>query len=268
MGKSMFFALAGLVAAPVLAHDFWLQPLRFSLPAPGSVAMRIFVGHGSARDRWGLSVDRVILFRSIGPDGMIDRKKTLTLGSPDIDAVVPLAKPGAYILAFQSSPSTSDLPFLRFNDYVAEEGLTPIAANRKANRTERANGREMYSRRGKAIVQVGPLDAAGIGRVTRPIGLSLEIVPERHPATLKSREPLPVRIFYRGRPLPGALVKLTNLAADEKPVATARTDRAGRAVFPIPSNGQWQFNVIWSEVVRGNASVDYNTTFSSLTFGS
>ena len=267
MRKIFVLSLVALGSAPSFAHDFWLQPSRFSLTVPGAVPIRIYVGHGAARDRWGLAADRVVLFRSIGPDGLIDRKGALTLGSPAIDAVVPLAKPGTYVLAFQSSPSTSDLPFLRFNDYIAQEGIAPIIANRETSGTQRANGREIYSRRAKAVVQVGPLDAGGIARVTRPIGLSLEIVPERHPSTLKSGEPLPVRILYRGQPLPGALVKLTNLDADEKPVATARTDRAGRTRFTIPSHGQWQFNVIWADILKGNASADYVTTFSSLTFG-
>jgi uncharacterized GH25 family protein len=267
MRKVISILLAGLVAAPALAHDFWLQPLQFSHPEPGPVPLHIYVGHGAARDRWGLPVDRVVLFRSIGPDGLIDRKPMLTLGAPGVDAVVPLAKPGTYILAFQSSPSTSDLPFLRFNDYVTQEGLTPIAANREKTGTQRTNGRELYSRRAKAIVQIGALDAAGIARVTKPIGLSLEIVPERHPSSLKPGEPLPVRIFFRGKPLAGALVKLTNLNADDKPVSTGRTDRVGRARFMLPSRGQWQFNVIWSEVLPRHATADYVTTFSSLTFG-
>ena len=65
------------VGTAATAHDFWLQPLRFALAAPGAVPMRIYVGHGSARDRWGLGADRVVLFSSIGPDGLINRKSSL-----------------------------------------------------------------------------------------------------------------------------------------------------------------------------------------------
>ena len=255
------------VGPAAAAHDFWLQPLRFALAAPGAVPMRIYVGHGSARDRWGLAADRVLLFSSVGPDGLVNRKSNLQLGAPDIDAIVPLAQPGTYVFAFQSTPSTSDLPYLRFNDYVAVEGVTPIATHRAGIGAERKNGRELYSRRAKTIVEIGPVGPAGIARATRAVGLSLEIVPERHPATLKPGERLPVRILYRRKPLAGALVKLTNLDADEKPVAMARTDAAGRASFVIPAKGQWQFNVIWADVIKGNPTADYMTTFSSLTFG-
>ncbi len=256
-----------LIATPVVAHDFWLQPVRFIMMAPGAVPMLIYVGHGAARERWGLGSDRVVQFRSSGPDGLLDRKPNLTLQGPRFDAAVPLKKPGSYVFAFQSRPSISDLPFLRFNDYVAAEGLTPIAAHRDAMATQRSNGRESYSRRGKAIVQIGPIDPTDVARVTRPIGLSLEIVPERHPLLLNAGEPLVIRVLYNRQPLADALVKLNNLDADATPIKMIRTDKSGRATFVIPKHGAWQFNVIWAEVAKGNASVDYVTTFSSLTFG-
>jgi uncharacterized GH25 family protein len=256
-----------LVAAPGLAHDFWVQPARFILAGPGAVPMLIYVGHGAARERWGVGIDRVVQFQSSGPDGLVNRMGNLTLQGPRFDAVVPLEKPGSYVFAFQSRPTVSDLPFLRFNDYVATEGLTPIAAHRRVTASQRANGRELYSRRAKTIVQIGPVDPAGTARVTHPIGLSLEIVPERHPLLLKPGEKLPVRVLYNRRPLAGALIKLTDLDADADPVAKLRTDATGRASFVIPHKGSWQFNVVWAAVTKGNPSAEYATTFSSLTFG-
>ncbi len=256
-----------LATTPVFAHDFWLQPVRFIMAVPGAVPMLIYVGHGAARERWGVGIDRVVQFKSSGPDGLIDRKSSLTLDGPQVDAVIPLAKRGSYVLVFQSLASTSDLPFLRFNDYVTTEGLTPISTNRERTGTQKSNGRELYSRRAKAIVQIGPVDAAGAMRVTKPVGLSLEIVPDRHPLLLKPGEKLPVRVLFNRRPLGGALVKLTDLDADAVAVATMKTDASGRASFMIPHKGKWQLNIVWSEVVSGNPAADYVTTFSSLTFG-
>lgn len=268
MRKIIWGAVAIMaVTTPVLAHDFWIQPTRFTLAEPGAVPVLLYVGHGAARERWGVSADRVVLFRTVGPDGMVDRMSTLTLDGPRVDAVVPLSRPGAYLLAFQSKPAASELPYLRFNQYLAEEGLTPIQANRKRTNTERSNGKEQYSRRAKSIVQVGPVDAASIARVTRPVGLSLEIVPERHPGTLKTGEALPVRVYYNRKPLAGALVKLTNLNDDDKPLKTQRTNAAGRTSFIVPRTGSWQFNVVWADVTTGNPAADYNTVFSSLSFG-
>ena len=234
-------------------------------PLPCSRAPRSPV-HGAARERWGLDASRVVQFKSIGPDGAVDRKPQLTLGAPNADALVVLPRPGGYLFAFQSSPSRSALPFVRFNDYVAEEGLTSIALDRKRRNAERAEGRELYSRRAKTIVQVGPLDTASAVRVTRVVGLELEIVPGVHPQAVPVRQPMPLRIFWKGRPLAGALVKLTDLDADAKPVAVLRSNSDGHANVVLPRKGNWQVNVIWSEPLPPGAGAEYRTVFSSLSF--
>jgi len=78
---------------------------------------------------------------------------------------------------------------------------------------------------------------------------------------------LPIRLLYQGRPLGGALVKLTRLENDATPLETHLTDRAGRATFAMPSSGTWLLNVIWTRVQPSSAETDYDTVFSSLSFG-
>ncbi|MGX7896501.1 DUF4198 domain-containing protein [Tsuneonella sp. HG222] len=259
-------AISGLLVVPAAAHDFWIQPSRFVTDRPGVVPVSFYVGHGSARERWGVGAEHVVLFKTAGPDGLVDRMKDLRLGQRSFDAIVPLAEPGAYVFGLQSATAESDLPAVRFDDYVATEGLTPIARDRKAKGNRLANGREIYSRRAKAIVQVGPVDAEDIRQVTRPANLKLEIVPDKHPLLLETGDRLPVRVLYNGKPLGGALVKLTDLQNDAEPVSTARTGAGGRIAMAIPRGGQWQMNVVWADVLTNNTKVDYATTFSSLSF--
>jgi uncharacterized GH25 family protein len=125
---------------------------------------------------------------------------------------------------------------------------------------------ESYRRVTKAIIQVGPLDSRAPTHATTPLGLPLEIVPERNPYAGSGGE-MPVRVFFEGEPLPGALVKLTRLEHDETPVEVRRTDFAGRASFPLVPSGTWLLNVVWTKPVSGPSDVDFDTTFSSLTFG-
>ncbi len=266
MRKLLTAAALTLVAVPALAHDFWIQPDRFVYDAPAIVPVSMFVGHGQARDRWGVSVDHIILFNTSGPDGFVNRQRELRMNGNGYDARVSLSKPGAYVIGLQSTYANSNLPAVRFNDYIKTEGVTPILAYRTRNKQERADGREKYSRRAKAIVQVGAVDADSVKRVTSPMGFHLEIVPGRHPQLLGARNTLPVQVLFKGRPLAGALVKLTNLANDEKPVATHRTDRNGRASFRFTQPGNWQMNVVWAETLGDKAEADFDTTFSSLSF--
>jgi uncharacterized GH25 family protein len=249
------------------AHDFWLQPSSFRVSPGQSVSISMQVGHGQARQRWAVSNDRVLMLRRTGPDGATDLKPALRQAG-EADLALPFPAPGVQVLSMASSHAQSELLAIRFNDYLKEEGLTPAMRVRDAQRQTNAPGREIYSRRAKSLVLVGPSGAADDARVTRPLGLTLEIVPDRNPYTLKPGEGLPVRVFYEGRTLPGATVKLTNLDFDMKPLATKTTDAAGRAVFDVPRSGRWLLNVVWTRPIKGDPRGDFDTTFSSLTFGS
>ena len=254
-----------VVAAPALAHDFWIQPERFQT-APGTpIAATFLVGHGEARERWGNN-DRIILLGDFFDGRRQDRRALLRSGG-SADLITSFKEPGLHVLGLQTNYAFSELPAVRFNDYAKEEGLVTALAVRKREGKINSAGRERYSRRAKALIQVGRATPANQYYATRPIGLKLEIVPERNPYALPASRQLPVHVLYNGRRLPNATIKLTRLEADERPVAVAITDQAGRASFRVPQTGNWLLNVVWTEAVRGDSRVDFDTTFSSLTFG-
>ncbi len=255
-----------LASTPLVAHDFWIQPQRFQAAPGAPVAMTFQVGHAAARERWG-RLDRIILLQDFASGRRNDLRADLRNDGGPADVVTRFAAPGLHVIAMQSNYATSSLPSIRFNDYAKLEGLTPILAARQRTGTSNQAGRERYSRRAKALIQVGAQTAANSAQATRALGFKLEIVPERNPYALGASRLLPVLVMYNGRRLPGATVKLTNLEFDAKPLATAITDRNGRATFRVPAVGSWLVNVLWSEAVRGDPNVEFDTTFSSLTFG-
>lgn len=262
----MALGLLAAFAGPALAHDFWLQPADFRVAPGQTTPVSIQVGHGQSRQRWAVKSDRVLMMRQIGPSGVIDQRDALRRAGTG-DLPLRFATPGVHVLALQTNHAQSDLPALRFNDYLKEEGLTPAAALRARQGKTGAPGREIYSRRAKTLVLVGANDAASNALVTKPVGLTLEIVPERNPYSLKPGQALPVQVLYDGRPLAGATVKLTNLDFDMKPVAVKLTDKAGRAAFDVPLTGVWLLNVIWTKPITGDLRGDFDTTFSGLSFG-
>ncbi len=253
------------VATGASAHDFWVQPRSFNPAVDQADPVTIEVGHGPFRSRWSGALDRVVLFRNQSPGGKVDLKPVLH-PTPDQDAILSFSAPGTQMLLFESTDALSNLPSIRYNDYAKVEGLTPALEYRARTGQTEANGRESYSRRCKALIDVG-----GGGKpnpaITRPVGFTLEIVPAISPYALKPGQPLPVQVLYQGRPLAGALVKLTNLEFDVRPVSMHLTDASGHARFVVPRTGDWLVNVIWTRPIKGNPKADFETTFSSLTFG-
>jgi uncharacterized GH25 family protein len=256
-------------ASFIIAHDFWLQPTEYWISPDAVTSITLQVGHGPFRQRSPIPARRITRFEVIAPKGaVVDLHERLRLGGATEDGDFQLRNPGTYVLVLQTDNSAqTHLPSIRFNDYLKVEGLTPALEQRARLHRMDADGSERYSRCAKSIVQVGTSGAGSQDQVSKPVGLPLEIVPEASPYAVPRSATLPVRVIYAGRPLAGALVKLTNLKNDASPFEVHLTDHDGRATFPMPNSGTWLLNVIWTMALPRSDETDFETVFSSLSFG-
>src|SRR5215468_25886 len=253
---------------PGAAHDFWVQPGEYQVMPGLATSVTLFVGHGPDRQRSAIAARRITRFEAVGPRGIrMDFHSSLQLGGRRNDGTVVFRQPGTYVLVLQTDARAySLLPAIRFNDYLRVEGLTPALLFRERTHRTSAEGSETYSRQAKTIIRVGD-EPDPAPAVTQPLGLPLEIVPDADPYAERCPKKLPLHVLYRGRPLSGALVKLTDLEHDANPIEMHLTDEKGRAVFSAHERGTWLLNVIWTEVAPASSDADFETTFSSLTFG-
>ena len=266
MLRTVKFLLPFMMSGTALAHDFWLQPRSWQVAPGADMPFVVEVGHGSFRQQWGADASHLLVLDDHARGVQADLRSLFKPGGDVPHLTYAFRQPGLHIVSLVSTDTPSNLPSIRFNDYITAEGLTPAIDARTRTQTMTDNGRELYSRRAKALIQVGPVTSRDDGLATRPLGLTLEIVPLRNPYSLKADRILPVQILYNGRPLPGALVKLTSLEFDVRPLEAARSNAAGRVAFRIPPVGSWLVNVIWTRPIT-SPDADFQTVFSSLTFG-
>ena len=252
----------------VRSHDFWVQPASYRVIAGTESSLTLQVGHGPFRQRSLIPLKRILRFEAIGPGGSReDLRSRLQLGGRMSDGTIEFTPQGVYVLVLQTDARAySLLPAIRFNDYLRYEGLTPALEYRERSHRMAMDGSESYSRQAKALVQVGS-PSGRQPQVTKPVGLVLEIVPDVDPYATPRPRTLPVHVLYEGRRLAGALVMLTNLEHDANPVEVQVTDRNGEAQFATPQSGEWLLNVIWTKLAPRAADTDFQTVFSSLSFG-
>jgi uncharacterized GH25 family protein len=253
----------------ILAHDFWVQPSEYWINSGALTGLTLQVGHGPFRQRSPIPARRITEFEAIAPnDERIDLRAQLRPGQTQEDGQFQLDHPGVYVLVLQTDNlAQSHLPAIRYNDYLKVEGLTPALDQRSLSHHEDADGSERYSRCAKSIVQVGLPGNEAVGIVGKPVGLPLEIVPEVNPYGVPRPAMFPVHVLYEGHPLAGALIKLTNLNDDALPLEVHVTDLEGHASFTMPRSGTWLLNVIWTKALPKSAETDFETVFSSLSFG-
>ncbi|WP_018147738.1 DUF4198 domain-containing protein [Henriciella marina] len=246
------------------AHDFWVEPETFTPEAGQSVALNLFVGHGAEKSGWPVKSHRVIGLRSVGPDGLVNQASGAASLRPPLSAK--LDDVGTHVVFVETTNSFSELEAEKFNDYVANEGIRPIALERVRQRMEDAPGRELYSRRGKAVVQVG-CPSSDNGAWKQEIGLTLEIIPGKNPVEWDTEDPMPLKVMFHGEPVAGATLHITNLD-DDTLTFSAETGSDGRTdIAASLTEGRWLVHTVWAEPAEGLLeNADFQTVFSSITF--
>jgi hypothetical protein len=103
---------------------------------------------------------------------------------------------------------------------------------------------ESYTKHAMTFVRVAPhkSDSAWIADKswTRPLGLALELVPERDPTALRAGDTLVVRVLRHGVPLPGFSVGA--IREGRTKAIFFHTDAAGRARVIVDADGRWLLN--------------------------
>ncbi|WP_026942535.1 DUF4198 domain-containing protein [Hellea balneolensis] len=266
---SLFFgtALSLSLSTYAQAHDFWLAPQNYYMEKARPIPLAIMIGHPQDKSRWSLSPHRVVSLSSLGPNGITDHQNRMTPLTPTGDVILSLKDEGTHMVMIETTSAVSILPPEKFTDYVNEEGLTPIIAHRSEYELNDEDGREIYSRRGKALVQIGDMTDQKAAYVTRPVGMTLEIVPQVNPYALKAGAELTSTVYYRGNPIEGVSIGLISLDTEKGLVRTQITNAEGQVSFDRPVTGQWMLHAVWSDPMENTLTADYDTIFSSLSFG-
>jgi len=256
---SLAIATLVLSAAPLSAHDMWIEPTTFSPEAGKIVGVRLRVGQDLLGDPLGY--DPALIDQFVFEDAS-GRKPVVSRAGADPAGLLRVATPGLVVIGYRSRPSAVELTPEKFNQYLKEEGLDAVAAQRALRHETGATGRELFSRCAKSLVLSGPTSAA---QGDRALGFTLELVAERNPYTIPGGQDLPFRLTYQDRPLAGALVVAIN-RLNPMDKAAARTDSDGRVHLTLKQGGMWLVKAVHMVPAPAGAGADWQSYWASLTF--
>ena len=221
--------------------------------------MHLVVGQrfrGDALPRNPALIERFVLVSGAGELPVAGRPADEPAG------LVTPAQAGLAWVAYRSLESPLSLDADRFEEYLRDEGLEWVIADRARRGESGRPSRELFSRAAKALVKVGGAGSAGFDR---PLGLALELVPEKDPYALRRGEDLPVRLLLQGRPLAGVLVSALPYASPEAK-QSLRSDRDGRVRFREIGPGVWLVKAVQMVRVADDPNADWRSVWASLTF--
>lgn len=252
-------AVLALSAAPLAAHDMWIEPTSFAANAGKIIGLRLRVGQDFLGDPIPRDPALIEEFVSVDSSG---RKPVYGHDGADPAGLVSLTQPGLLTIGYQSRPRPIVLPAPTFNQYLREEGLDGIAALRAQRNQTNADAREVFLRCAKSLVNSG---AASKAEVDRVLGFTLELVAGKNPYTMSVGDDLPVSLTYEGHALAGALVVAMNRANPAAKIMS-RTDDKGHITLHLSQEGIWMIKAVHMVPAATAVNADWASFWASLTF--
>lgn len=256
MIRALTTTAALLCSAALQAHDFWIEPSTFHPAAGMTVSVGLRVGQNFVGDpvpRVGTYIERFTVRQG--------RQESEIVGSEGSDPAGMFTAGGAVsaVIAYASKPSRVELPAAKFEDYLRQQGLERIVAERARRGERAAAGREIFSRCAKSILAGARPSVA----TTQPAGLRYEIVPSSDPTS--GGGPFRGRVIYERTPAAGMLVEAVFLKQPSIRLST-RSDAAGRFSFALPRAGVWLIKSVHMIDAPRGSGAEWESLWASLTF--
>ncbi len=257
------FVLAILLSANVFAHEYWFEPETF-FPAPGEkTVVHLYVGDGLIKDREErpFQLSKTTMFQVFSTGNSLDLKTSL------IDEALPIynfsaAQTGNYMLAMERNWTYIKLEPQKFEDYLREDGMEYISAERAKLGETAKEGRERYSRFIKSLLQVGDTRNE---TYKKNLGLKLEIMPLENPYSKRVGDKLKFQILFDGKPLANRTI-----FADNRNSATQKmtTDKNGKIFVKLDRSGLWLVRLVTMQRCTADCGeADWESFWGAITFG-
>jgi uncharacterized GH25 family protein len=251
-----------LFAAPVAAHEFWIEPEAYRVEPGGAIRADLKTGQDFKGNVFPYLRDRFVSYRLTGRNGTGDVSR-YDGASPSLD--VRAAQPGLNIVTYHSTPDRLIYrDWEKFTAYAEYEGLDGAVAEHRARGLPEVDFSETYIRCAKALIQAGPATAQDRDRAT---GMPMELVAQENPYAGAPPEALGVQLLWRGEPLGGVQIAIFQESGGGQVRRTRlRTDENGIASIPLAGGGRFLLNAVKLLPADPNSGDEWQSHWASLTF--
>lgn len=257
------YLLILLLLAPVLAHEFWLEPQQYIFSRAEEINIRFRVGEAFTGDNWKGNRDKVNELKLYYADIVDDLSDALTEDEGD-SLQFSIHEEGTAMVTFNNINSFIELEAEKFNAYLAEDGLQSAIDYRKHQNETDSMGRELYQRSVKTIVQVGALKTAVYKKQTN---LPIDIIPLSHPYQLKDGDTLTVKILFKGEPLQNTKIRTWHKLPGTVTDTSMMSNEKGEISFPVTTSGEWMVSCVTMIRLTDDPHAQWQSYWGSVTWG-
>ena len=259
-----YFFLALLFIAPVKAHDYWFEPDNFFPAANSQVTLHLQLGTRLViEEERFYQPERTVFFK------LLSAKNTLDLFGNSRKGAIPVAKfnvgeSGTYLLGMARNPVENILDAEKFTEYLREEDLKDVIAERARRNEAEKFGYERYSRFIKSLIQVGNKKDDTYKRL---LGFKLEIQPLANPYSTKVGKSINLKVLFDNQPLKNVAVFSYNRVAGKVYVQEYKTDANGVFRVKLDRKGFWLVRLVKMDRCAQNCEeTDWESYWGALSF--
>lgn len=171
---------------------------------------------------------------------------------------------GNYVVGLSTGKREIDLKAKNFNEYLGEDGIPDILAERKRKKELEKDVRERYSKNVKMVFQVGDRQTESYKTA---LGYAVEIVPQTNPYKLKTGDEFEFLCLKDGKPLANQYVMSGREDTGGKMILgeNVRTNKKGIARIKLNGAGKWYLKFI--QMTRlDDPKINYESKWATLTF--
>lgn len=256
-------------ASGLLAHDFWLVPVRFDSTPGSSLEVHGQTGSRFPTSQSAVSVERVAEARLLGaPDD--ERLTNLSVSGQSLVIKHVPRSAGQRVVAVTLQPTSRRVAVAGLKRYIGLEGAPELAESLDGQGAFAGfDSATMKAQKfAKTIVEIGQ---AGPRAFARTAGHGLEIVPLSDPRALHPGGQLSVRLLFRGAPVAGAYLR-AGIAPDSardgsvasRPDTVIVTNGDGVATMSIVE-GLWNVRTLHAAPLQSSRT-EWDVFFGTLVF--
>lgn len=242
------------------AHESFLEPVSYQVPAGGAVVADIRVGQ---LFKGGAHLYIPSRFRRLDY-ALGDRLEPVPGRMGDRPAVsAPALGEGLHVVVYASGDNRLRYDdFSKFRDFVRHKDAAWTLEAHAARGLPQEGFGEIYSRHAKTLVAVGHGRGAD-----RRFGLETEIVALANPYTDDLSEGLPVQLFYQGAPRENAQIEVFAKDGEgEVEVFTVRTDESGIARVSVTPGRSYMLDAVVLREPPADSGAEWESLWANLTF--
>lgn len=254
-----------LLAAPLAAHEYWLEPQDFQLPADGRLVADIVNGQDFDGNKLAYIPQRFAHFitllgdRAVSVPGRVGDRPALQMDS---------LGEGLHVVAYQAKNATISYEnWAKFQRFVEHKAFGDILTRHQARGLPMENFKEVYARYSKTLIGVG--NSAGSDRRT---GLETEIVALTNPYTDPLTNGMQLQLFYGNTVRANAQIEVFEKSpTDAVTVAFYTTNSQGIAAVAVKPGYTYMADAVVlrepSAALATETGAVWETLWANLTWG-